>query len=71
MTFDGFGASTFISDGGFGGGTGGSLAKIGSGTLTLSGTNTRCSLGWNAMTLFGCRRNHPLGSAQRGVDLVL
>ena len=29
-----------IQDGGFMGGTGGSLAKIGTGTLTLSGANT-------------------------------
>ena len=29
-----------IQDGGFGGGTGGSLVKVGTGTLTLSGTNT-------------------------------
>jgi autotransporter-associated beta strand protein len=29
-----------ITDGGFGGGTGGSLIKVGTGTLTLSGANT-------------------------------
>ena len=32
--------SGIIADGGFGGGTGGSLVKVGAGTLTLSGDNT-------------------------------
>ena len=32
--------SGLIQDGGFSGGTGGSLRKIGTGTLTLSGANT-------------------------------
>ena len=32
--------SGVIADGGFGGGTGGSLVKVGTGTLTLSGNNT-------------------------------
>ncbi len=32
--------SGVIADGGFGGGTGGSLVKVGTGTLTLSGDNT-------------------------------
>ena len=46
--------SGLMQDGGFSGGTGGSLTKIGTGTLTLSGANTYTGE-------HDCERRHPLG----------